>query len=298
MIEMLENKFGKVAAAGILARAALSVGYEEVPAASNEQPLLMDIIAEVRQRLGLPFDDITSDAFERISDFLDSESDRLLRPIDTTSALTRLAERGDLPSDLYEISIVQNIKNALGSDFSLEEQLIRATVRAPTAEQHYGPSRQENEPAMISLFVRPFRTKWPLRDFIMIVGGHRDGFRLNVHQAWRIYPRRVNLAGATMPVEMLRRFADVYGAEIEIGSRKDHFFLFEERPPSDFKYEAPAGKRSEIMVAHFTQMRSGIPFASMIIAVDLEKYRNTLAELGVKREFILDDLSAPRSKAA
>jgi hypothetical protein len=294
MIETLESKFGRIAAAGVLARAALSVGYADAPGGAHEQRLLMDIIEEARRRLGLSLDDTTLDAFERISDFLDSESDRLSRPIDTTSALSRLAERGDLPSDLYEISVVKNISDALGSDFALEKQLIEATVRAPTAEQHYGPSRRQNEPTMISLFVRSFRTKWPLRDFIMLVGGLRDGFKLSVQQAWRIYPTRVDLAGAYTPIEMLQRFANEYGAEIEVGNKKGHFFLFAERPPDGFKYEAPSDKPTEVMVSHFTQQRGGIPFAAMLVAVDLDKYRKTLDALGVKREFILDEFPKPR----
>jgi len=294
MIEKLESKLGRTAAAGVLARAALSVGYTDAPGGADEQRLVMSIIEEARSRLGLSVDDMTEEAFERISDFLDSEADRLSRPIDITSALSRLAERGDLPSDLYEISVVKNISDALGSDFALEKQLIEATVRAPTAEQHYGPSKRQNEPTMISLFVRSFRTKWPLRDFIMLVGGQRDGFKLHVQQAWRIYPTRVNLAGAETPIEMLQRFANEYGAEIEVDNRKGHFFLFAERPPNGFKYEAPSNRPAEVMVTQFLQQRGGIPFAAMIIAVDLDKYRKTLATLGVKREFILDEFPKPR----
>lgn len=291
MIETLESKFGKVAAAGVLARAALSVGYADAPVAGDEQRLLKDIIEEARQRLGLSLNDTTADAFERISDFLDLESDKLLRPVDAKSALSRLAERGDLPSDLYEISVVKNIKDALGSDFALEEQIIKTTVRAPTAEQHYGATGAPHEPAMISLFVRNFRTKWPLRDFIMVVGGLRDGFKLHVHQAWRIYPTRVDLVGANTPVEMLHRFADEYGAEIEVEEKKGHFFLFTERPPAGFKYEQPPGKPRKVMISHFTQNRGGKPFAAMLIAVDLDKYRKTLDSLGVKREYILDEFA-------
>ena len=48
-------------------------------------------------------------------------SDRLLAPPDTESALARLAERGDFPSDLYEINIIANVADIYGNRFDLEK---------------------------------------------------------------------------------------------------------------------------------------------------------------------------------
>ena len=153
-------------------------------------------------------------------------------------ALARLAERGDLPSDLYEINIIKNVSDIHGSNYQLEKALIETTIRDFTQEQHYGPPRKPHDPAMISLFVRSFRTKWLLKNFVMLVAAKREGFKLHVHQAWRIYPSKVNMAGAGSPVNLLQRFSDVYGAEIEMNGKMGHFFLFSTTPaPATFKIE-------------------------------------------------------------
>jgi hypothetical protein len=104
MIQAVKS-LDRLKAAGVLARAALSVGYAENPFGNTlidqENDLLAKIIAEARTRLALTPDDNRSETFEKIADFLDQESDELLSPPDTSAALFRLAERGDLPSDLY-----------------------------------------------------------------------------------------------------------------------------------------------------------------------------------------------------
>ena len=227
MIEALEAKVGRATAAGLLARAALSLGYIE-ESKGEQEIIIAQLIDETRNRLGISREDNAPDTLSRIADFLDAESDRLLSPTNTDLALGRLAERGDLPSDLYEISIIKNVSDIYGSKFPLEKSLIETTVRDFAQEQHYGPSGKPHDPAMISLFVRSFRTKWLLKNFVMLVAAKREGFKLHVHQAWRIYPPKVNIAEANTPVQLLQRFSDEYGAEIDINGRIGHFFVFSE----------------------------------------------------------------------
>jgi hypothetical protein len=92
-------------------------------------------------------------------------------------------------------------------DFPLEKDIIETTIRSPTLEQHYGAKRKPNEPVMISLFLKSFRTTWPLKNFWMIVAAQRVGLRLDVHQAWRVYSSAVKLDGAKTPIDWLRSFA-------------------------------------------------------------------------------------------
>jgi hypothetical protein len=123
MIEALETKFGRVAGASLLARAALSLGYVE-ETNGEEESIVAQLIDETRQRLGISREDNEPATLSRIADFLDSESDKLLSPTNMELALTRLAERGDLPSDLYEIEIIKNVSDIYGSNFPLEKSLI------------------------------------------------------------------------------------------------------------------------------------------------------------------------------
>jgi len=292
MIKALEG-LNPIEAVGLLARATLSLGYIDNPTTTplkGEESLRRRVIDEVRSRLGLATDDNTATAIERMAEVLDAESDGLLAPPDTTSALIRLAERGDLPSDLYEINVIPSIVDMLGKRFTLEKEIIETTIRAPTMEQHFGPDRRPHEPAMISLFLRTFRTKWPLKDFVMLVAGGRDGFRLHVHQAWRIYPARVNVAGLVTPVDWLRRFANSYGAKVEIDGKKDNFFLFvNAKVPDKMKWEVPPNRKYIISRFFRRDPTTGGEQSALIVAVDAMKYLETLDALGVRREDIIDE---------
>jgi hypothetical protein len=294
MIEAVRS-LDRLKAAGMLARAALSVGYEgatfENTVVEHENEILAKIIAEVRARLAVAAGDDRPETFEQIADVLDQESDALLSPPDTDAALVRLAQRGDLPSDLYEINIIPNVERVYGKGFSLEKKIIETTIRAPTLEQHYGPPRDLHEPAMLSLFVRPFTTKWPIKNFFVVVAGQRDGFKLYIHQAWRIYPWKVSLRGVKEPVDYLRRFAEHYGAEMEIEGTKGHFFLLTGGPVPN-KVTIPQFKSNdeEVMISRFVQhdQITGVEKSALVVGINVRKYQRTLDELGVRRKDIID----------
>jgi hypothetical protein len=102
MIQAVKS-FDPISAAGVLARAALSVGYVDHPVGGTtkaDEHLIARVIEEARTQLGLSVDDNDPDSFEKIADLLDAEAEKLAAPRNTESALFRLAERGDLPSDL------------------------------------------------------------------------------------------------------------------------------------------------------------------------------------------------------
>jgi hypothetical protein len=293
MMSVLE-KFDRTSAAGLLARAALSLAYAAsptMPATADEDRLRASIIEEARDHLGLRADDYESEAIEKIADYLDTESDKLIAPPDVTSALKRLADRGDLPSDLYKIEIAPSIKQLNGRGYTLEKKIIETTIRSPSVEQHFGQFTVGVEPAMVSLFAKSFRTKWPQRDFVMLVGALRNGTTLNVSQAWRIYTSRVDVDGAKRPLDWLRRFADTYGAEIEINGTKGKFFDLErvDRPLKK-TFKGDKGKPREVIVSDFTRWENDKEVMSLVVAIDSDKYRATLKALGVREAEILEPL--------
>jgi hypothetical protein len=290
------------AAAGLLAQAALSVAYVDSPLGSKTpqtDDLVSQVIEEVRFLLGLTgrYD---PESFEKIADFLDREADKLLTPPNIESALFRLAQRGDLPSDLYEINIIRNVIDIYGKKFALEKELIETTIREPAYEQHYGQKQKPHEPTMISLFVRPFKTKWPLKDFSVIVAAQREGFQLHVHQAWRVYPWIVKLDGAKTPIDWLHKFADHYGFEIEIEGKRGHFFLMAHGPvPDTMRIQQRVTRKPELQVtvSRFTNGDpvTGLVSSALIVAIDIQKYLSTIEEWGVRREDILDRFVPPPS---
>jgi hypothetical protein len=296
MIEAVAS-LDRVTAAGLLAKAALAVGY----ASSDADVVVINIIDEARRRLGLSKDANDTESLEQIADYLDDESDKLIDRPNTESALFRLAQRGDLPSDLYEINIIPNVSDIYGKQFPLEKEIIETTIRAPSMEQHYGPLRKPNEPVMVSLFLRSFRTRWQLKDFTVIVVAERIGLALIVHQAWRVYPWKVNLSGVLTPVDWLRKFADYYGYEIDVGGKKGHFFLISDAPvPSTYTIQhsvKPGGREQRTIVTCLVQQEpeTNKETSAFIIAINIQKYRDTLEQLGVRREDILERfVPAPR----
>lgn len=295
MISALQN-FDNVAAAGILARAALSLAYTVAPGVdtvANEAGLRASVIEEARNRLGLKSDDYEVEAIEKLGDLLDAEADKLIAPPDVPSAFARLSQSGDLPSDLYQLAIAPNVSDLYGRGFALEKKIIAATVHSPTVEQHFDMTDDPEVPALASLFAKYFRTRWPMKDFVMLVVGNRDGTTLNINQAWRIYNSRVDLSGLKQPVDWLKGFTDTYGAEIEINGTKAKFFNFAEiSKPLQKKAEVGGkGKPRQIIISDNTRWVHGKEVASLITAIDSDKYRATLKDLGVRQADILETLA-------
>jgi hypothetical protein len=285
MIDSLE-KLDKRTAAGVLARAAIALEGEGNPAASvtleGEAAIRAALVQEARAALGFESDDYRPETIEKVGDFLDEKAERLIGPPDTQSALERMAERGTLASDLYQISIVPSISQFHGKGFELERHLIERTIRSPDREHHYGPSDRPAMPSLISLFTRQFKTPWPFKDFTLLVGAQRHKLVLNVHQAWRLYPPIVDIRGANL-VDLLRRFADAYGYDIEVGGQMGHFFLSAEHPvPTSHRIQLSHGKTKTVAVSQF--IRDGV--ASLIVAIDLDRYRGTLEKMEVNADQI------------
>lgn len=297
MIGALENLDEKTAL-GVLARTALALDGAGNPDAKalldGEETIRSIILTEARQHLGLQQDDFSPETIEKLSDYLDQESDRLAGVTDTNAALKRLAERGDLPSDLYKINIVEVIVEFHGTKFALEKQLIESTIRSPTKEQHFGVEGNVNEPALISLFARQFKTSFPYKDFTMLVAAERDGLVLNVHQAWRIYPAildGLDIGRVENLVDLLRSFADSYGYDVQIDGKRSHFFLrLDKLAPIQVRVDMPHGKSKYITVSQFIRKnsRTGQQFSALVVAIDFQEYRKVLKRMNLKLSDILN----------
>lgn len=306
MIEFLHS-LGEREAVGVLARAALSLDPAQNPAAQavleNELELRRRLLAIARDRIGLSPEDDSDSAREKIGDFLDQEADTLVGPTDTKAALLRLAESGSLPSDLYEVEISQGPLEWLNNnrlDGRLEQDLIRATILFPDKEQHYGPSSSVGEPSLVSIFIKYFRTKWPFKDFYLLVAGARNGLSLSVAQAWRIYPSLIDISRCKNLVEVLMAFTDKYGSPVDWEGRTSAFFLSVGEPlPHNFAYKinTKPGQTRRVAISQIVQSRDGVPTAALVVCIDLIKYRDLLNQMQVSRADIVVDLPVKASIA-
>lgn len=288
----------RATAVGILARAALSLGALENPAT---RPLLDDE-PEIRQKLldaarksaGLTPDDDSPDALEQIGDILDREADDLAAPTDVDAALHRLSESGSLPPDMYEVAISSSIMDWC-LDYQLERELILATIHQPDKQQHYGPSSSIGVPSLVSLFVRYFKTKWPFKDFCLLVVGTRNGLTLEVSQAWRIYtPLMSKVWSCANLVQLLEQFADEYGAPVEWEGKSGKFFLSvgTPLPPSlTYKIAARPGVSRTVGITQISQSTDGIATSVLAVCIDVTKYLDLLDRMKLKRGEIVSDLA-------
>jgi hypothetical protein len=285
------REFDNITAAGILARAALSLEDECNPAAANKFPnesfIRENIIKDVRINLGISPDDMSITALDKLGDALDSECNALLEEPNTDETLQRLADKGELPSDLYNININQNIIKFFGKKYDLEKDFIEKTVWFPDKEQHYGQPQKDDDPFLISLFSKYFPNKYKNNSFTMLVTGQRNGLSLTITQALRFYTDSISLEGVTDLIDMLRRFADKFGAEIEFYGKKGHFFLTTDIPhglPLKFNITNNNNKVkiSKIAITYYIQKK---PFdipqqAALVVAIDLIKYKELLKSHG------------------
>lgn len=294
MLSTLTN-FDRLTAAGILARAALSIEDESNPAGAfrieDEKKIRESLLFEARTKLGIQQKDLSLDILEKIGDMLDYECEILLGRIDDTTALNNMAAQGELPSDLFKVEIIKEIANFHGKKFQTEEKFIKETISNPDKEQHFGPPENKDEPFLISLFAKHFTDKYSHRSFTMLVAGQRKGTLLNVHQAWRVYTDIVNLVGTDTLVEMLERFSDVFGAKIQIGDKIGHFFLLADIPNNqthtrikiitDVPKEGEKVVETNVTVTYFGQPSSnGNNKIALAVAIDLLHYARVLKSRG------------------
>jgi hypothetical protein len=295
MIAALE-KYDSVIAAGVLARAALELeshGSNPAgdPVLADESEIRRAVIAELRAKLGIGPNDESPEVIDILCDSLDELTDELIAEPNSDEALTRLAERGELPSDRFSINIIENIRDFYGEKFSDEEKRIVETIRSPLKEQHFGPPTQSEDPFLISLFARHYPNKFPYRNFYLLVAGQRDGLALHVHQVWRIYPSvaRGILISASL-IDILRQFAEFYGMDMVIGDQKGRFILSARLLPGiketqaliDASNSDPRYIGDLFTITFFNQVNpvTGDLRASLAIAIDLRKYRGALDRMG------------------
>jgi hypothetical protein len=294
MIEEL-RRFDNRTAAGLLARAALALEDADNPAAKptipDENAVRNILISAARKSLGLSQEDNSPEALEQIGDYLDEQAEYLMGPNDDAAALLRLAERGALPTDMYQITCNPGLTTWYGKNWPLELRLVEKTIRQPSRQQHFGKSDVPGEPSFVSLFYRSFKTRWPFKDFNLLVVASRNGMVLSVGQSWRFYPSLIDVSGAENLVDLLSQFARQYGMAVDYAGKTGSFFVAVDNPnpnPSFKVEQLKQGRRAEFTIAQLTQHVGGKLAAYMAVVVDMIKYKAVLDQMGVDEADILD----------
>lgn len=284
--------FDELSAVGVLSRLAFSIDNEINPAGFPKLPeeisIRKKILNETINLLGIDLDDNSPLVNSKIIDFLDNECDKLIANVDEDQALKRLSNKGELPSDLYNISIIPNIADFYGDKYFQEEQLIIKTVKYPDQEKHFGISSDQEKPSLISLFLKFIPNIYIWKSFNMLVVGQRSGIDFEVHQTWRLYKDIIDIKAGEDLVDVLRNFAEKFGANISVGNKTGKFILITDIPKgeivtSTFKIENNDLNSKNInsnkdtknySISHFMQNNEigNMNSAALVMAIDLSQY--------------------------
>jgi hypothetical protein len=274
MIEALKG-LDRITALGVVSRAALAVLSSDAnpsaqPVLEHEAELRKQLILEVANRFGLSLDLSDENVRNKLSDVLDEEAEILDFPVDSEAALTRLSERGKLPSDVFDIFVNDALREVYGDAMEQEHQNILLTVRSPEAEEHFGPCISPERTALVSLFGRRFPAQPRRASFYHLVAGERSGTKLEVKQAWRIYEDEIDLRGVRTLIETVKLFAEKYGATFKSGDQVGRFIPWVLVPPYTPLFETVEGVPPKYLVrtSMFMKVRpdgfTEVAFASRI----------------------------------
>jgi hypothetical protein len=189
------------------------------------------ILLEIRDRLKLSTTKETPESQTKILDFLFKE---MSAPVTSgkrgEQARARLGQRGELRPDLYHIKLGDFHREL--EKRGVKRSHIEDALRRPHEVQHLLPDKiRSREFPALSLYIKHHGDLHSPERFTLLVQAQREGDRLTINSAWRLYHTDVDLSRAHEPVDMLRAFVDVYGLYCRVGnSAPAKFFLYEEFP--------------------------------------------------------------------
>jgi hypothetical protein len=203
---------------------------------------------------------------------------------DLTSAKNRLGARGALPLTSYEIVFGQDLASLSATRTNVEEAIRRAD-----SVQHLQIKSSANTVNAsfdaLSMFAKRIRTG--SSDFFLLVVALRKGARLTVAEAWRAYERYVDCRDVHSPLELLRRFVDVYGMSFSLGPRSNLKFLVDDAIPvrpgeglPPVNIPNPEGHSLKVSILARTS-ELAVSEVALGYVIDVTAYQAHLANLGV-----------------
>jgi len=306
MSQSILSEYDNVTAAGILARAALSLEDSNNPDAAtrlpNERMIRAQLLEEIRRNLGIRHTIESRSDVEMIVDALDSESEKLFAPINQAAVLDNLSKKGELPADLYEVSVDEGIDDFFGKKAENEKKLIASTVKHGDEQQHFTQKHSEHgEIPLISLYCKHFENKYPARNFTLLVTGLRNGTLMSVSNAWRLYDDVfAKTKAAPTLLDLLETFANEYGMNVSTGGETDKLILqcqirgkIEDNVNVELENPSGRSKEFKFVISHFiSQAKNGQKWGSLVYAIDLNKYKRALLSHGWEGEQLVDFTTA------
>jgi hypothetical protein len=214
MLQALE-KLDRSRAASVLSLAAREFlprpGDDRTPNLAD-QNAAAELIKELSAKARRPQTEVNTVA---IQEALSREiSSYLLSGVDSAEVRARVGDKGALSPSLYKVSFSPEFENG-AAFWGLSKNYVLNAIKNCDQVQHL-VSRIEaaKAPAHASLFTQIPPVKHDL--YTILVKCQRVGDMLVVDEAYRVYHDEVDLRGATLPLDILKRFIEKFGEEVEI----------------------------------------------------------------------------------
>jgi hypothetical protein len=285
------NEIANVMAA--LALASAPNPSDETPELVRKyQSVLKPLETEIKARLRIPLDDTSVVATSKYN----AEVAKLLTSAviddkDESEILARAGQYGRLAPSQYKLDVSSIFPefNKLGVR---PAHIVDAVHNADDVQHLQGG---ENIDKPFSIFMRLVRSRRPSDVFWLLVYTHRAGAVQLVQHAWRIYIDDVSMAGARIPLDVLRAFTSQFGVWVSIGADRTKLFV-------DKVISAPEEKTSDLFKVQldYPNQRTVYTFSSVKLvnperihvkigyAINLRKYVECLVShnVDVSREVL------------
>jgi hypothetical protein len=269
------------------ALAAISLHLMAIPGVPSDarppvdQELLQRVLGEI-EGSGGPLSRSDPDVrMARLFDRLAKELSGLsLKGRDSALIIDRLGSKGALPFGKYKIQVAREFRES-ANEFRVTVQQAKQFARVPTRVQHLEPQANELHFAtaltILSKVIADEGGKGP--ELILILGARR-GRAIDLRSAWRIRRDAVPWNPNDDPYDVLLRFLDRFGIEIDDGvSPPTKFLLHGVYTIDQWSRASLSGSGPAHVLAIFLirpHADRGLVEVAFGLVVDLDKYHRSL----------------------
>jgi hypothetical protein len=218
-----------------------------------------------------------------VSNTLTNEIKRLLlREESVRDALARAGQAGRLAPSIYGVSQPKVFRQRF-APFGISKDDVVNAIHRPDDYQHL-LTDYAVEKDTISLFMKAIRPR-DREAYWLLVQTHRVETNQEAQSAWRIYDTDVELTKASMPIDVLKAFVNVFGLPFAVED-KEYIFVEDveiDKPKFEMKAHFPLPTEYFMSISSVKdQGNSGISHIGLGYVIDLRKYRAALNKHGRK----------------
>jgi hypothetical protein len=187
----------------------------------KDQEFVKAVISEIRGHLRISAGDQSFTSRSRVYSFLSEEiSNAILTREAVSNVRYRLGDRGELHPSQYEVRFISGESVEGFEAAGNRKSNIVDAITHPDNTLHVKPKYlSEGRDPHLTISIKHITAKRADDRFTLLVLGVRQGAVLYVSSVYRVYHSEVNLIDMNDPLEVVRSFADDYGAKFSLGGK-------------------------------------------------------------------------------